>query len=64
MLLKALMENPGHVLSRDKLESSLYGWDEELASNSIEVHVQILRKKLTPGFIKTVRGIGYTVQGT
>lgn len=64
MLLKALMENPGHVLSRDKLESSLYGWDEELASNSIEVHVQNLRKKLTPGFIKTVRGIGYTVQGT
>ena len=64
MLLKALMEKPGRVLSRNKLESSLYGWGEELASNSIEVHIHNLRKKLSPGFIKTVRGIGYTVQGS
>ena len=64
MLLKALMEKPGRVLSRNKLESSLYGWGEELASNSIEVHIHTLRKKLSPGFIKTVRGIGYTVQGS
>ena len=64
MLLKALMEKPGRVLSRNKLESSLYGWGEELASNSIEVHIHNLRKKLAPGFIKTVRGIGYTVRGS
>ena len=64
MLRKALMEKPGRVLSRNKLESSLYGWGEELASNSIEVHIHNLRKKLSPGFIKTVRGIGYTVQGS
>jgi len=64
MLLKALIEKPGRVLSRNKLESSLYGWGEELASNSIEVHIHNLRKKLSPGFIKTVRGIGYTVQGS
>jgi len=64
MLLKALIEKPGRVLSRNKLESSLYGWGEELASNSIEVHIHNLRKKLSPGFIKTVRGIGYTVRGT
>jgi len=62
MLLKALMENPGRVLSRDKLESRLYGWGEELASNSIEVHIHNLRKKITPGFIKTIRGIGYTIR--
>jgi len=62
MLLKALMEKPGRVLSRDNLETSLYGWGEELASNSIEVHIHNLRKKLTSGFIKTVRGIGYCVR--
>lgn len=62
MLLKALMEKPGRVLSRDNLESSLYGWGEELASNSIEVHIHNLRKKLVAGFIKTVRGIGYSIR--
>jgi two-component system OmpR family response regulator len=62
MLLKALMEKPGRVLSRENLESSLYGWGEELASNSIEVHIHNLRKKLVAGFIKTVRGIGYSIR--
>jgi len=62
MLLKALMENPGHVLSRNKLESRLYSWGEELSSNSIEVHIHNLRKKIAPGFIKTIRGIGYTIR--
>jgi DNA-binding response OmpR family regulator len=61
MLLKALMESPGLVLSRDKLESRLYGWGEELASNSIEVHIHNLRKKVPPNFIRTIRGVGYTV---
>ena len=62
MLLKALMENPGRVLSRDKLESSIYGWEEELASNSIDVHIHNLRKKIPDGFIKTIRGVGYSIQ--
>jgi len=61
MLLKALMENPGRILSRESLEKKLYGWGEELASNSIEVHVHHLRKKIRTEFIKTVRGVGYTV---
>ena len=61
MLLKALMENPGRVMSREKLETRLYGWGEELASNSIDVHIHHLRKKIPAGFIKTIRGIGYTV---
>ena len=64
MLLKALMEKPGRVLSRDNLESSLYGWGEELASNSIEVHIHNLRKKLVSGFIKTVHGIGYSIRNS
>lgn len=61
MLLKALMENPGRILSRESLEEKLYGWGEELASNSIEVHIHHLRKKIQTEFIKTVRGVGYTV---
>ena len=61
MLLKALMENPGRILSRDALEKKLYGWGEEVVSNSIEVHIHHLRKKIRTDLIKTVRGVGYTV---
>jgi DNA-binding response OmpR family regulator len=56
------MEHPGHIHSRQSLESKLYGWGEELASNSIEVHIHHLRKKLPEDFIKTIRGVGYTVR--
>jgi DNA-binding response OmpR family regulator len=61
MLLKALMENPGRILSRESLETKLYGWGEEVSSNSVEVHIHHLRRKIAPEFIKTVRGVGYTV---
>lgn len=62
MLLKALMEKPGSIQTREVLESKLYGAGEELGSNAIEVHVHNLRKKLAVELIKTVRGIGYTVR--
>ena len=61
MLLKTLMENPGRILSRESLETKLYGWGEEVSSNSVEVHIHHLRRKIAPEFIKTVRGVGYTV---
>lgn len=61
MLLKTLMENAGKVQTRSALEARLYSWDEEVASNSLEVHIHNLRKKLGAEFIKTVRGVGYTV---
>ncbi|MDB2705100.1 response regulator transcription factor [Pseudomonadota bacterium] len=61
MVLKALMENAGRVQTRDSLESKLYSWGEEVASNTIEVHIHHLRKKLPTNFIKTLRGIGYIV---
>jgi len=61
MLLKTLMMNPGRIFSKQNLEEKLYGWGEEPASNSIEVHIHHLRKKVPPEFIKTVRGVGYTV---
>lgn len=60
-LLSALVENAGRVLTRERLEQSLYGWSEDVDSNALEVHVHHLRKKLAPEFIRTVRGVGYTV---
>ncbi len=61
-VLKSLVENCGKVRTREQLESGLYAWGEEVSSNAIEVHVHHLRKKLGSDFIKTVRGVGYTVQ--
>lgn len=58
-LLEALMEHPGKVLSREQLEASLYGWQEEVMSNAIEVHLHNLRRKLGVAWIRNVRGVGY-----
>ena len=60
-VLEALMQRPGVVLSREKLEESVYGWDAEIGSNAIEVHLYHLRKKLGADVIKNVRGVGYRV---
>jgi len=60
-VLYALMQRPGAVLSREKLEQSIYGWGEEVGSNAIEVHLHHLRKKLGASAIKNVRGVGYRV---
>ena len=62
-LLRALMEKPGAVLSRAQLEERLYGWGEEIESNSIEVHIHNLRRKLGSDTIRNMRGVGYYVQG-
>lgn len=61
MLLKSLMENAGRVQTRNTLETRLYSWGEEVASNALEVHIHHLRKKLGAQFITTVRGVGYKV---
>jgi two-component system, OmpR family, response regulator QseB len=60
-VLEALMREPGAVVSRAKLEDSVYGWGEEVGSNSVEVHLHHLRKKLDPALIRNVRGVGYRV---
>lgn len=60
-ILQQLMENTGRVLSRERLEQSLYGWNEEVESNTIEVHIHHLRKKLGSELIRTVRGVGYMI---
>lgn len=58
-LLAALIEQPGAVLSREQLEDRLYGWDEEVASNAVEVHLHNLRRKLGTAWVRNVRGVGY-----
>lgn len=61
MLLSALVENAGRVLTRERLEQAMYGWNEDVDSNALEVHIHHLRRKLAPEFIRTLRGVGYTV---
>ena len=58
-LLRALAERPGNILSREQLEDKLYSWGESVASNTVDVHIHNLRKKISPEFIQTIRGVGY-----
>ena len=60
-LLEALVARPGAVLSRAQLEDKLYGWNEEVESNTVEVYIHSLRRKLDQDLIKNVRGVGYMV---
>jgi two-component system, OmpR family, response regulator QseB len=60
-LLHALLEQPGVPLSRAKLEERLYGWNEEVESNTVEVYIHALRRKLGAEWIRNVRGVGYRV---
>jgi two-component system OmpR family response regulator/two-component system response regulator QseB len=61
-VLHLLMSNAGRVLSRAKLEESLYAWGEEIESNAVEVYIHNLRRKLFPELIRTIRGVGYIIQ--
>ena len=58
-IMRALLERPGAVLGKSTLEERLYGWQEGVESNTVEVHIHRLRAKLGAGFIETVRGAGY-----
>lgn len=60
-LLQALLESPGVPLSRAQLEERIYGWNEEVESNAIEVYIHALRRKLGAEWIRNVRGVGYRV---
>jgi two-component system response regulator QseB len=61
-LLLQLLSHQGVPQSKSRLEESVYGWQQEIESNTIEVHVSNLRKKLGAELIRTVRGIGYVVE--
>jgi DNA-binding response OmpR family regulator len=60
-LLHELLSHIGHVQSREQLEQHLYGWGDEVESNSVEVHIHHLRKKLGASLIRTLRGVGYVI---
>lgn len=61
MLLKKMAQHPQRVFSRAQLEEALYGWGDGVESNTIDVHVHHIRKKLAPTVIKTLRGVGYRI---
>jgi DNA-binding response OmpR family regulator len=60
-VLEALLQRPGAVLSRAQLEDRLYGWQEQIGSNAVEVYIHGLRRKLGNDAIRTLRGVGYFV---
>jgi len=61
-VLAVLMERPGVIRSRGEIEDRLYGWQEEIESNAVEVHVHNLRAKVGRTLIETVRGLGYRIR--
>lgn len=63
-ILEALMRHPGTVLSKDQLADRLYGWEEDVESNAVEVHIHHLRVKIGREAIETVRGLGYRLRST
>lgn len=58
-LLRALLQNPGRILSLDQLQASLYGFETDVESNAVNVHIHHLRRKLGATIVETVRGLGY-----
>ncbi|WP_198117985.1 response regulator transcription factor [Massilia rhizosphaerae] len=60
-LLHALMLNANRVMTREQLEQHLYSWGREVESNTVEVHVHNLRRKLGSALIQTIRGVGYVL---
>jgi DNA-binding response OmpR family regulator len=58
-LLRALLQHPGQILSSEQLRDSLYGFDQDVESNAVNVHIHHLRRKLGPDIVETVRGLGY-----
>ena len=58
-VLEALVRKKNQVVSRTQIEDALYGWGDEVNSNAVEVYVHYLRRKLYPGLIVTIRGLGY-----
>jgi len=60
-LLEAFLNQPQRVLSKATLQEKLYDWSGEPESNALEVHIHNLRRKIQPGIVRTVRGVGYAL---
>lgn len=63
-LLLALANHPGAVFSITQLQEKIYGWDDEVGSNTVEVYIHSLRKKLGSQLIRNIRGVGYMIPKT
>jgi two-component system response regulator QseB len=63
-LLQTLLEHPGRVIAREQLNQTLYGWEDSIDSNALEVHIHNLRRHFGNSLIKTVRGVGYMIEQT
>jgi two-component system, OmpR family, response regulator QseB len=63
-VVELLMRKAGCLVTRAQIEEELYGFDDEIASNAIEVHIHNLRRKLGPHFITNVKGRGYRVDNS
>jgi two-component system OmpR family response regulator len=63
-LLRAFLSRPGVIMSRSEIEDRIYGWNEGVESNSVEFHINSLRKKLGPAVIRNIRGMGWMVERT
>jgi len=61
LLLELLLAHPNRVLTRDFLRDKLYAWDKSAESNTLEVHIHHLRRKLHPAIVRTLRGAGYSL---
>lgn len=59
-IMQILLENPGVIYSRSQLEEKIYGWEDEVESNAVEVHIHTIRRKFGNEIIVNVRGVGYT----
>jgi DNA-binding response OmpR family regulator len=58
-ILQTLVENAGKTVSRQRLMMSIYGWDDDVGSNALEVHIHHLRHKVSCVVVKAIRGVGY-----
>jgi len=61
-ILHALIRSPGRVISKEKLEQLVYGWESDPDSNVIQVHLHNLRRKVGHDVIRTIRGVGYVIE--
>jgi two-component system OmpR family response regulator/two-component system response regulator QseB len=60
-ILNLLLQRPGRILSRGDIEAQLYGWDDDVESNTVEAAVYALRKKVGRDLITTIRNVGYVI---
>jgi two-component system OmpR family response regulator/two-component system response regulator QseB len=60
-ILHILLHSRGRVISKEQLEQHVYGWETDVDSNAVQVHVHNIRRKLGPDVIQTVRGVGYII---